>query len=376
MSFAPSLRNHTSLIRQKIEQWRGFRKCTRCTLPEAFRDITFDENGVCNHCTHYLELVERVDDGSREDELLEIIDRFKAEPGADYDVVVCYSGGKDSSYLLERFLNTYGLRVLAVTVKTGFNAEIAQKNVANGIENLGVDHCWLEPDPHLIDVYRFGFTANSGNGLECDVCDLCDGHMRRQVLDLAIERRIPLVVHAADHFQLVDCGLDAGASLLYWPDACWPKVARHRDVFRQVYELRNFDAMTIPPVELYPFLYLPYNEEEICASVLDKGLVIDPDPDVTNCDFVFLINLLELFRNGYPAYIHNTSAAILQGEISIDDAQAELIEWLEEYLDGRYDERIFAALPRLGLSIEELIEPGDVNPCSSESARGVPVEDS
>jgi len=207
------------------------------------------------------------------------------------------------------------------------------------------------------------------------VCDLCDGHSRRNAIDLAVKLDVPMIVHGADHFQLIDCGLDAGSSVLYWRDACWPMVAKDRGVFEDLYELQSFDAMKRPPLELYPFLYLPYDEEAICEAVLDEGLVVDPDPDVTNCDFVYLINVLELLRNGYPAYIHNTAAAILQGAISLEDAQEEIIEWLEEYETGAYDDQVFKGAERLGISLDQLIAAGPVSPCASESARGIPINE-
>jgi tRNA(Ile)-lysidine synthase TilS/MesJ len=368
----PSLRDHAPLLRRRIAQWTSMRKCSRCLLPEAFRDIRFDEGGRCNHCTHYLELAQRVEGGAREQELAELVDRFRAGPGARYDAIVCYSGGKDSSYLLHRCVEVHGLRVLAVTMRTGFESATAARNVATGIELLGVDHRWLDPDPRLIDAYRFGFLTNSGMGLECDVCDLCDGHTRRRVVELAIELDVPMIVHGADHFQLIDLGLDAGSSLLHHRDACWPAVARARGVLAELFEIRGFDRMKRPPLELYPFLFLPYDEELIIETAEELGLVTDADPDATNCDLVFLINALELLRSGYPAYIHCSAAAILQGQASRDQVEAEVVEWLEEYLDGTYDERVLAPLERLGLTLEQLIDPGPVSPCPAGPVRGVP----
>lgn len=366
-----SLRDHADLLRQRIDQWRDRRKCSRCLLPEGFRDIRFDEQGWCNHCTHYLELAQRVAGGAREVELAELIDRFRAGPGARYDAIVCYSGGKDSSYLLHRCVEIHGLRVLAVTMRTGFESATAARNVAAGVSRLGVDHRWLDPDPRLIDAYRFGFTTNSDMGLECDVCDLCDAHTRRRAIELAIDLDVPMIVHGADHFQLVDQGLGAGASLLHFRDVCWPSVARARGTFAELYAIENFDRMRRPPLELYPFLYLPYDELEIMETVEELGLVDDADPDATNCDLVFLINALKLLRSGYPAYIHNSAAAILQGQAPRDQVEAEVLDWLEEYLEGEHDEQVFAPLDRLGLTLDELIAPGPSAPCRADPVRGV-----
>lgn len=373
MSPSPSLTDYAALIHEKLEQLTRFDTCRRCLIPAPFRDTKLDEGGGCSHCTEYLRHAESVADFKREPEMVELIDQFRAGPEAEYDAIVCYSGGKDSTYLLDRFKNHYGLRVLAVTMVTGFNSSTARENTRLGTEKLGVDHLLLEPDPCLIDIYRWGFMAHSDKGLESDVCDLCDDHTRRRILQLAIERDIKMVVHGMDHFQLIDAGLTASCELLIDRDACWPAVARSQGVFRENYQLPELEQIERPPLELYPFLYLPYNEEEICEEVTDKGLVVDADPDATNCDFVFLINILELLRHGYPAYIHNISAAILQGEISIEDARQELIDWLQEYAEGCHDEQVFAGLPGLGLTLEQLLDPGPVTPCDIKSIEGGPL---
>lgn len=365
-----TLRDHAALIRERIAEWEALPRCRRCLIPSRFRDATIDDQGVCNLCTDYLELVRTVEGGRREAELVELLERHRGRD-ADHDVVVCWSGGKDSTWLLDRFQNEYGLRVLAVTVDTGLGSAAARENIAVATGKLGVDHCWLEADPRLLEVYRWGLLARSDKGLECDVCDLCDNSMRRRILELALERRIPVVVHGADHFQIIDSGLDLGQTLLHDEEACWPSVARARGVFRELFALPALASAPRPPVELYPFLYLPYDEEAICEELEDKGLVVETNPDATNCELVFLINVLELVRSGYPAYIHQTSAAILQGELDVDQARAELSEWLAGYAEGRYDEQVLAPLPKLGLSFSELLAPGPAFSCPAESVRGI-----
>ena len=48
-----------------------YRMCTRCVMDTTDPDITFDENGVCNHCHTYDRLVrEHVLDGEGEAHLI------------------------------------------------------------------------------------------------------------------------------------------------------------------------------------------------------------------------------------------------------------------------------------------------------------------
>lgn len=366
-----SLKSCQGLIRAAADRWRALRKCSRCLLPEGFRDIRFDEAGVCNHCTDLLDLGASVAAGRREPELRALLEARAGRPDADHDAVVAYSGGGDSSYLLKLMVERYGLRVLAVTVDTGFMSETALENVEAGVETLGVDHLWVEADPRLVDVYRFGLAAETGLGLEVDVCDLCDGHLRRSVLEVACERSIPLVVHGADHFQAIDFGLHRGSSLLLEADAPWPHLARRRGLFRELYTIRTFDPRKPPPVEVYPFLYLPYDQAAVQAEVEEAGVAWDTTPDRTNCELTFLLNVLDLLRHGYPAYVHATSQAILGGEIDRERAMEELAAWFEEYAEGVYDAEVFRALPALGLELDELLAPGGPAHETARSTRGV-----
>ncbi len=265
----------------------------------------------------------------------------------------------------------YGLRVLAVTVDTGFLSATARENVEAGVETLGVDHLWVEADPRLVEVYRYGLRAETGMGLEVDVCELCDGHLRRSVLEVAYERSIPLVVHGADPFQAVDFGLHRGSALLLEADAPWPGLARSRGLFRDLYTIRTFDPRRPPPLEVYPFLYLPYDEAAIQTEVEEAGVALDTTPDHTNCALTHLLNVLDLVRHGYPTYVHETSRAVARGEIDRERASAELVAWLEQYAAGLYDDEIRRALPALGLDLGDLAAPAEAAPLRTRSVRGV-----
>jgi N-acetyl sugar amidotransferase len=58
--------------------------------------------------------------------------------GRKYDCVVGVSGGVDSSWALVQAVD-HGLRPLAVHMDNGWNSELAQNNIANLIQKLGVD---------------------------------------------------------------------------------------------------------------------------------------------------------------------------------------------------------------------------------------------
>jgi N-acetyl sugar amidotransferase len=119
-----------------------YRQCTRCVMDTTDREITFDEDGNCCHCTAYLNKRgnhsykgETSDRAFRH--LLESIRR--SGKNARYDCVVGISGGVDSSYLAYLAVH-HGLRPLAVHLDNGWDSEKAVLNIRNVTSVLGMDY--------------------------------------------------------------------------------------------------------------------------------------------------------------------------------------------------------------------------------------------
>jgi N-acetyl sugar amidotransferase len=104
--------------------------------------ITFDENGVCDHCNDFYKNVLpkwHTDERGR-NELEEIVKKIKKEvEGKDFDCILGMSGGVDSSYLLHLAVTELGLRPLVFHVDGGWNSELGVNNIEVMIEKLGLD---------------------------------------------------------------------------------------------------------------------------------------------------------------------------------------------------------------------------------------------
>jgi N-acetyl sugar amidotransferase len=104
--------------------------------------ISFASNGHCNHCTKYLEHLDRYRDlqqGS-EVELARMVERLQsAGRGRPYDCVIGVSGGVDSCYLLS-LAKSWGLRPLAVHMDNGWNTDEAVRNILVLCEHLDIDY--------------------------------------------------------------------------------------------------------------------------------------------------------------------------------------------------------------------------------------------
>jgi N-acetyl sugar amidotransferase len=123
-------------------QARGYRQCVRCVMNTTDLEITFDENGYCNHCTEFLNRRDKYKyQGEESDKRLErvIEDIKRAGRGKDYDCIIGISGGVDSSYLAY-IAKAKGLRSLAVHMDNGWSSEEAVMNIKNITKKLEIDY--------------------------------------------------------------------------------------------------------------------------------------------------------------------------------------------------------------------------------------------
>lgn len=127
---------------------KDYKQCSRCVMDSTDVDISFDNEGVCNHC-RYFENITRHNWFPNEEGLSRLvlqIEKLKNDgKGKEYDCILGLSGGVDSSYLAIK-LKDWGLRPLVVHVDAGWNSELA---VAN-IEAL-VKYCNYDLHTHVVD---------------------------------------------------------------------------------------------------------------------------------------------------------------------------------------------------------------------------------
>lgn len=127
--------------------------CTRCVMDTSDPDITFDADGLCNHC-HKCDLAaERTDEQPAvKARLLEVMTARVREAGIgrEHDCVIGLSGGVDSSYLAYVVKHQLGLRPLAVHLDNGWNSKAAVRNIQKIVSKLDIDLI-----THVIDWEEF-----------------------------------------------------------------------------------------------------------------------------------------------------------------------------------------------------------------------------
>ena len=115
-----------------------YRECVKCILNTTDdKAITFDKNGVCNHCLNYDKLVAT---GIKTEKQLEskVAEMKAAGNGKAYDCIIGVSGGIDSTYVALK-VKEYGLRPLVIHLDNGWNSAIAVQNINNIVSKLNFD---------------------------------------------------------------------------------------------------------------------------------------------------------------------------------------------------------------------------------------------
>ena len=74
------------------------KRCVRCLLPETHETISFDEKGVCNICRQQEYKKQSIDWDKAKLRLDRIVEDHRDK--FDYDCIMPFSGGKDSTWAL------------------------------------------------------------------------------------------------------------------------------------------------------------------------------------------------------------------------------------------------------------------------------------
>lgn len=130
--FAPN--GHTVAIVDHSSRIDRLKRCTKCILPETYPFIDFDEHGVCRYCRTWKKIQPK-----GEQALREAVEPYRSKDGSP-DVIVAFSGGRDSSYGLHYVKKVLGMNPVAFTYDWGMVTDLARRNQARVCGKLGVEH--------------------------------------------------------------------------------------------------------------------------------------------------------------------------------------------------------------------------------------------
>lgn len=163
------------------------RKCGSCLLPETYETIEFDQNQNCNICRGKLVRDELIDWDTRKLKLDELIESNRGK--YDYDMIVPFSGGKDSTFTLWYLMKEYGVKPLVVRFNHGFMRDQLEDNNLRTFKKLGVDVINFTPNWKVVKRLMLESLRRKG-----DFCWHCHTGIFSYPMQLAVKFNVPLVM--------------------------------------------------------------------------------------------------------------------------------------------------------------------------------------
>lgn len=161
-------------------------RCTRCGLPETYETIEFDSAGVCNICRQKEYKDGRIDWADRKRQLDELIAEYRGK--YEYDCIVPFSGGKDSTYTLYYLVREYGIKPLVVQFNHGFMRPGLRENNERTFRELGVDVISFTPNWKVVKRVMLEALVRKG-----DFCWHCHTGIFSYPMHVALKYNTPLI---------------------------------------------------------------------------------------------------------------------------------------------------------------------------------------
>lgn len=341
-----------SLVRYGEARIKGLRRCTCCVLPETFPYIAFDRDGVCNYCRSYRPRYGSMHPEDTRKAFIQSLERYR-RGGAEPDVIVPFSGGRDSSYGLHLIKKEFGLRPVTFTYDWGMVTDLARRNVARlcgqlGIQNILVSadiktkrdnirknvSAWLgQPDLGMVPLFMAGDKhffrvvneLKRQTGIDLDLwcanplentdfksgfCNVSPDFEKKSVDYLSLGRKARLVTYYATRFLKNPGYLNSslkdtfGAFLAYY-------VEPRRDFY-------------------FIFDHFIWNEDEVNRTLLGEyDWELSPDSPSTwriGDGTAPFYNYIYMTARGFTEFDTFRSNQIREGQISREQAMASIIE--------------------------------------------------
>ena len=118
----------------------NLRRCTRCILPETMPYISFDSDGVCNYCHHYIPR----NVPKPKEELFNLVEKYRR--AGQTDCIVPFSGGRDSCYGLHLIVKELKMNPVTYTYDWGMVTDLGRRNISRMCAALGVENIIVADD--------------------------------------------------------------------------------------------------------------------------------------------------------------------------------------------------------------------------------------
>jgi hypothetical protein len=321
---------------------KNLKLCSRCILPETFPGIHFNEEGTCSHCQQFNGKESKLaqDKKKYEQKFLDLLNHIinQATGPRSYDILMAYSGGKDSTYTMSLLKKKYQLRVLAISLDNGFVSETAVTNIKTVTDRLGIDHIFFKPQWQML---RKIFTAAAERELypsktlerASTVCTSCMGIVKSLCLKMAIEMDIPMIGYGWSPGQapVQSSIMKNNPSLIRMAQKALldplRKVAGD-EVLTYFLQEKHYSGEKKFPYNVHPMAWEFYHEGMIIHEIERLGWEAprDTDSNSTNCLLNAFANDVHIKKYGYHPYVWEIANMVREGIMTREEGYVKIYE--------------------------------------------------
>ena len=345
--------------------------CNKCVIPETAETNTFDDVGTCSVCSQ-IEIKSKINWEDRIKDLDNLIDQYKGE--SDYDCIVPFSGGKDSTFALWYLVKQKKLRPLVVRFDHNFLRKTVLDNTEKTLNKLGVDFINFKPNFEIVKKMMFESLFRRG-----DFCWHCHIGISAYPINTAIKKNISLIFYGEPSAEY--------SSFYSYNDIEELNVEKFNrvsnlginaedmlEMLKDRYPNESFDAKIIEPYvfptqreitkkgikAVYLGNYIPWDvkkQVEIIRSELDwKNDVVEGIPkeygyEKIECIMQGVRDYIRFIKRGYGRTAHLVSIDVRNNRMTREKA-AELVKMY----DGKRPRALDTFLKVLNIDEDEFYE--------------------
>jgi N-acetyl sugar amidotransferase len=321
-------------------------------------NITFDTDGVCDHCNTFYKKVlpnwktNEIGRQSLDKTVLKIKQEGK---GKDFDCIIGMSGGIDSSYLTYLAKEELGLRPLVFHVDAGWNSQIAVNNIEMLVDKLGLDLYtevidWEEIRDLQLAFFKSGVShidTPQDHAFFATMYKFAEKHKVKNILTGAnlstecIRNPLEWMYYQSDSIQLRDIHRQFGSKpLVNYPTT---NILRHKIYLPYVKGINV----------IRPLNYMPYVKEDAIKLLIERfGWQPYPQKHFESRFTRFYEGYWLPKRFGYDTRRVQYASLIVTGQMTRDEALEKLKEPALDEATARQEFEYVAT--KLGITIEEL----------------------
>ncbi len=351
------------------------RRCGNCLLPETYETIEIEkDNSSCNMCKTTQFKHTSVDWVKRKKMLDDVIEKYRGK--YDYDCIIPFSGGKDSTFTLYYLLKEYKIKPLVVRFNHGFMRSNHEQNVERTLKKLGAD--FLDFTPNWQVVKRLMWEAFSR---KTDFCWHCHTGIYSYPLQVALKYNVPLILWGEPLAEM-SAYYTYEDNVIEWEDENKFNIYRNLGISADdMYGMINSTENPIDKRDLIPYTYpklddlkkmdyysvclgsfIPWDYKGQTKLIMDelgwKSDELEGVPSEINqegakieCWMQGTRDYIKYLKRGYGRVTQLVNFEVRNGKMTTEEAW----NWIQKY-DGRKPESLKIFLEYMGISERDFFE--------------------